>query len=194
MSSTRINLSYSALEYIRDRNLSVNSTKYIRDKTRGELCRFHDKNLGWKELKQMSRHAWLNHYIYMAVDPTSRRPWTPLHLDVDHSVHALHCAPTIFTQWIMTTRLLWFFDSYTQLLSFFNLYPANLVNFQPLEVVSRYRDPQPQVAENYSYLFNLRPSIYILMSKQSFYSQYQWFNRPMKQIKNDYCRDQHAKG
>ena len=29
-------------------------------------------------------------------------------------------------------------------------------NFQPLKVVSRYRDPQPQVVENYSYLFNLR--------------------------------------
>ena len=32
--------------------------------------------------------------------------------------------------------------------------------FHPLEVVSRYRDPQPQVVENYSYLFNLRPNIY----------------------------------
>ena len=35
--------------------------------------------------------------------------------------------------------------------------PAELIyfNFQPLEVVSRYRDPQPQVAENYLYLLNL---------------------------------------
>ena len=42
-----------------------------------------------------------------------------------------------------------------------NLYPANFtyLNFQPLEVVSRYRDPQPQVVENYPYLFNLRPKI-----------------------------------
>ena len=31
------------------------------------------------------------------------------------------------------------------------------LNFQPLEVVFRYRDPQLQGAENYSYLFNLRP-------------------------------------
>ena len=32
-----------------------------------------------------------------------------------------------------------------------NPYPAKLnnLNFQPLEVVSRYRDPQLQVAENY---------------------------------------------
>ena len=32
-------------------------------------------------------------------------------------------------------------------------YPAKLIylNFQPLEVVSRYRDPQPQAVENYSY-------------------------------------------
>ena len=34
------------------------------------------------------------------------------------------------------------------------------LNFQQLEVVSRYRDPQPQVVENYSYLFNFRPNIY----------------------------------
>ena len=32
-----------------------------------------------------------------------------------------------------------------------------LKNFHPLEVVSRYRDPQLQVGENYSHLFNLRP-------------------------------------
>ena len=41
-------------------------------------------------------------------------------------------------------------------------YPDQLINFnfQPLEVVSRYRDPQPQVVENYSYSFNLSPNIY----------------------------------
>ena len=40
-------------------------------------------------------------------------------------------------------------------------FPARLsyLHFQPLEVVSRYRDPQLHVAENYSYLFNLRPNI-----------------------------------
>ena len=33
-----------------------------------------------------------------------------------------------------------------------NPYPATFIylHFQPLEVVSRYRDPQPQVIENYS--------------------------------------------
>ena len=31
----------------------------------------------------------------------------------------------------------------------------NNLNFHPLEVVSRYRDPELQVAENYPYLFNL---------------------------------------
>ena len=50
-----------------------------------------------------------------------------------------------------------------------NPYPAKLIylNFQPLEVVSLYHDPQihnltdpqPQVVENYSYLLNLRPKI-----------------------------------
>ena len=40
---------------------------------------------------------------------------------------------------------------------FNNPYPAKLdyLNFHPLEVVSRYRGPPLQVAENYSYLFNL---------------------------------------
>ena len=33
------------------------------------------------------------------------------------------------------------------------------LNFQPLEVVSRYRDPQLQVDENYPYLFHLRTNI-----------------------------------
>ena len=33
------------------------------------------------------------------------------------------------------------------------------LNFHPLEVVSRYRDPQLQVGENYSYLFKSRPNI-----------------------------------
>ena len=36
----------------------------------------------------------------------------------------------------------------------------NNLNFQPLEVVSRYRDPQLQVAENYSHLFNFWSDIY----------------------------------
>ena len=36
---------------------------------------------------------------------------------------------------------------------------SNNLNFQPLEVVSRYRDPQLQVAENYADLLNLRPNI-----------------------------------
>ena len=47
------------------------------------------------------------------------------------------------------------------MLSRINLYPAKFfyLNFQPLEVVSRYRDPQPQVVENYSYLFDLRSNI-----------------------------------
>ena len=34
---------------------------------------------------------------------------------------------------------------------------ASQVIFHPLEVVSRYRDPQPQVGENHLHLFNLRP-------------------------------------
>ena len=35
----------------------------------------------------------------------------------------------------------------------------NYLNFHPLEVVSRYRDPQLQVGGNYLYLLNLWPNI-----------------------------------
>ena len=40
-------------------------------------------------------------------------------------------------------------------------YPAKLIylNFQPLEVVFRYRYPQLQVAENYLHLLNLSTNI-----------------------------------
>ena len=38
-------------------------------------------------------------------------------------------------------------------------YAAANYNFHALEVVSRYREPQLQVRENYSYLFNVRPNI-----------------------------------
>ena len=34
------------------------------------------------------------------------------------------------------------------------------LNFHPLEVLSRYRDPQLKVAENYSYLFNSGTNIW----------------------------------
>ena len=44
----------------------------------------------------------------------------------------------------------------------FNSLTTKLNNlfFHPLEVVSRYRDPQLQVGEIYSHLFNLGPNIY----------------------------------
>ena len=42
----------------------------------------------------------------------------------------------------------------------FNPFPAELsyLNFHPLQVVSRYRDPQLQAGENYVYLLNFRPN------------------------------------
>ena len=42
-----------------------------------------------------------------------------------------------------------------------------LGNFQPLEVVDRYRDPQLQVVENYSYLYTLRYSFHIFVAFRS---------------------------
>ena len=47
------------------------------------------------------------------------------------------------------------------------------LNFQPPEVVPRYRDPQPQVVENYSfnYVKFETTHLQILMFKQSFHPQ-----------------------
>ena len=42
-----------------------------------------------------------------------------------------------------------------------NPYPAKKIylTFHPLEVVSRYRDPQLQVGENYAYVFILKSNV-----------------------------------
>ena len=47
------------------------------------------------------------------------------------------------------------------ILLFINPFPAKLsyLNFHPLEVVGRGSEPQLQVGENYSFLFNLRSNI-----------------------------------
>ena len=55
-----------------------------------------------------------------------------------------------------------------------NPYPAKLIylNFHPLEAVSRYSDPQLQVAEHYLYLFNFDLKyLQILMFEHTFHSQ-----------------------
>ena len=53
------------------------------------------------------------------------------------------------------------FIQYIPAFNHVNPHPAEVIylNFQPLEVVSRYRDPQLQVAENYKYLINLNSNI-----------------------------------
>ena len=66
-----------------------------------------------------------------------------------------------------------------------NPYPAKLtyLHFQPLEVVSRYRDPQPQVVENDSYFFNFRSHIYNFSCLNGPFTP-KWLNRLIKRIKN----------
>ena len=71
------------------------------------------------------------------------------------------------TKWIKYTYMsipcyIYRFPLHDGQLTIINPYAAKVIylNFQPLEAVSRYRDPQPQVVENYSYLFNLKPNIY----------------------------------
>ena len=57
------------------------------------------------------------------------------------------------------------------------------LNCHPHEVVSRYRDPQLQVGENYSYLFNLRPNMYNFLSlKTHFIINMSWFDQLIKRI------------
>ena len=56
------------------------------------------------------------------------------------------------------------------------------LSFYPVDVVSRYRGPQPQVGENYSYLFDIYVSTLISFQITDF------SNMLIKQIKNDYSR------
>ena len=60
---------------------------------------------------------------------------------------------------------------------FFNPLTAKLFNFNfhPLEVVSRWRDPQPQASENYSDFKKMDMDYFqILLIKATYYIQYVW--------------------
>ena len=73
-----------------------------------------------------------------------------------------------------------------------NSHPAKVIyfNFQPLEIVSQYRDPQFQVGENYTDLLNLRPSIWCLSwcLNTHFVPNISEFDQLRKLIRNDYGR------
>ena len=74
----------------------------------------------------------------------------------------------------------------------FNSYPELIyLNSHPLEVVSRHSDPQLQVAENYSHVFNLSTNICKSWCLDTYL---QWLGRLIKQIKNDNNRDQQDRG
>ena len=77
----------------------------------------------------------------------------------------------------------------------FNPYPAKLIylNFSLLEVVSRYRDSQPRVVENYSKLFNLNINICKswCLDKHFFPNNSDFVDK--KKNKNDNSRDQQDK-
>ena len=70
------------------------------------------------------------------------------------------------------------------------LNPAKVIylNFQPLEVVSRYRDPQPKVVENYPHL---RSKIYKSWCSSTHFiiNMSDYFDRWINQITNDRSRD-----
>ena len=70
-----------------------------------------------------------------------------------YTVQPVHIGPFTNQNFVFTVIIIWSRINYTQ--NNTNPYPANLnhLNFPPLEVVSRYRHPQLQVAENYSYCF-----------------------------------------
>ena len=65
--------------------------------------------------------------------------------------------PQCLQRWSNIVQMLCKCFVLTEYFESFNPYPAKLINlnFQPLEVVSGYRDPQLQVAENYLYLFDM---------------------------------------
>ena len=63
--------------------------------------------------------------------------------------------------------------------------------FRPLEVLSRYHDPQLHVAENYSYLF-IWAKIFENFDVETHISLPRLIL--IKQIKNDYSRDQQNEG
>ena len=90
------------------------------------------------------------HLLCHWILPHSDRGW-PLttqwsELNTGHSQHG--CDDHQYHSWRQSTG------------EYFISYPAKLIylNFQPLKAVCR--DPQPQVFENYSYLFNLWTNIY----------------------------------
>ena len=58
----------------------------------------------------------------------------------------------------------------------------------PLKFLSRYRDPQLHVGENYTYLFNFRPKhLQVSLFKHTIIYQYQWlFDHLIKRTKNTY--------
>ena len=69
----------------------------------------------------------------------------------------------------------------------------SFLDFQPLEVVSRYRDPQPQVAENYSYLLIWEQYLQIFMFNHLFF--FMSLNCCLiKQVENYKSRVHQAKG
>ena len=75
-----------------------------------------------------------------------------------------------------------------------------LYSIQSLEVVSRYRDPQPQVTENVCYLRNLSPNIiYISVSRlKAYFTFNNWLSgvtQVLIKTQNVYCsRHQCSKG
>ena len=79
--------------------------------------------------------------------------------------HPLHCALTL-TPWNTELRNL---------------------NFHPLKVVSRYRDPQLQVAENLCYLRNLSPNIYQCFKIRRIFNFYQLVIQVLIKTQNVYC-------
>ena len=57
------------------------------------------------------------------------------------------------------------------------------ISFHRLEVVSRYRDPQPQVRENYSYLLEVRPNLDVSTHIPSNHDNSDLFNLVISMIK-----------
>ena len=83
---------------------------------------------------------------------------------------------TAVTAWFSSGQILLFVFVGMQMQNALNAYSFNLLitklfncNFHPLEVVSRWRDPQLQVSKNYSNLTKLMLTKQILLINVTFY-------------------------
>ena len=127
------------------------------------LCFFQTAETGKQTPNSGVKGSGANHYPRGSA-PAFVRCWTNVE-DVEPTLYKCHT--NVFVCWDITTYVqqrvsfryicFWVFSLYS-----INPLTAKLfnLNFHPLEVVSRWRDPQLQVSENYSDLTKWRSTLF----------------------------------